>query len=97
MNPLRAAEIHPTMLFMLRISRFLSTMETRYQRLERSDMERVRVLAFGVFFSASTAIAMLAGIESAYTIGPIAGAIAGIELGGMIATGMKSLADRFRS
>lgn len=85
------------MLSMPKGFRVLTEMETRYQRLERSEMERVKVLAFGIFFSASTAIAMLAGIESAHTIGPIAGSIAGVELGGMVATGMKSLADRFLS
>ena len=72
-------------------------MEARYRRLKRSEMERAKVLAFGIFFSSLTAMAMLAGIESAYTIGPIAGAIAGVEIGGMVAAAMKSFVDRFLS
>ena len=75
--------------------KILSEMEVRYRRLAPADMERVRVLCFGIFFCIATTIAMLLGITSAHHLGPIAGAIAGVELGGMIAGLMRGMADRF--
>lgn len=54
-------------------------------------------MMFGMFFCVSTASAMLLGIESARTVGPIAASIAGVEIGGMLATVSRTVLDRFLS
>jgi hypothetical protein len=75
----------------------LSRLEKRYRRLPPAEMERAKVMMFGMFFCVSTASAMLLGIESARTVGPIAASIAGVEIGGMLATVSRTVLDRFLS
>ena len=71
-----------------------SRIEARYQCLEVTERERAKVLSFGMFFCVATGTAILAGIESARHLGPIAGSIAGIELGGILAGAMRNFIDR---
>jgi len=74
---------------------FLTRVEKRYRRLPPAEMERAKVMMFGLFFCVSTASAMLLGIESARAVGPIAGSIAGVEIGGMLASMSRAALDRF--
>ena len=65
--------------------------EQRYAQLDKHAQERVKMLCFGIFFSLATIVAHLAGIQAASIVGPIAGSIAGIELGNMITHGMRRI------
>ena len=72
----------------------ISRIDARYRMLDIRDKERARVLSFGIFFCAATVLALALGIESASHLGPIAGSIAGVELGGSLAGVMKDAIDR---
>ena len=75
-------------------SRIISRIDTRYRMLDVRDKERARVLCFGIFFCAATVFALTLGIESARHLGPIAGSIAGVELGAAVAGIMRDMFDQ---
>jgi len=75
-------------------SKIISRIDARYQMLDVRDKERARVLGFGIFFCAATAFALTLGIESARHLGPIAGSIAGVELGAAVAGIMRDMFDQ---
>lgn len=76
-------------------SNMISRIDARYRMLDIRDKERARVLSFGIFFCAATVFALTIGIESARHLGPIAGSIAGVEIGGALAGIMRDAIDRF--
>lgn len=73
----------------------MNAMQNRYRSLPAAQKERTQVMAFGIFISLSSILALLVGFEAGSEVGKIAGSILGVEIGYSIADRTRQFLDKF--
>lgn len=73
----------------------MNAIQNRYRSLPASQKERVQVISFGLFISACSMLAILAGYEAGAEVGKISGSILGVEIGYTIANHTRRFFEKF--